>query len=141
MFISRSVSAQASVVATIIHSERIEELKRHISALSCGGADTTVLKRLAIICVESTVEETLSSPSSPTANNLPSSPSPLIPSRSVSSLHSDMWETNRLFEQFFNALNAYLEPSRVRPSSNYLRNTFKHSDKHSRRKNYHMDLL
>jgi CLIP-associating protein 1/2 len=123
MFISRSVSAQASVVATTTHSERMEELKRHISALSCGGADTTVLKRLVIICVESTVEETLSSPSSPTTNNLPS-PSPLIPYRSVSSLHSDMWETNRLFEQFFNALNAYLEPSRVRPSSNYLRNTF-----------------
>lgn len=89
-----------------------EELKRHISALSCGTADTTALKRLVIICIENTVEETPSLPSSPTAIDYPSSPSPL---RLVPSLHSGVWETDKLFEQFFNALIAYLEPSRVRP--------------------------
>ena len=97
-----------------VGSERVEELRRHITALSCGDADTTVLKRLVIICIENSVEETPSFPSSPTASNHPNSPSPLIPSRLGSSLHCDMWETNRLFEQFFNALNTYLEPSRVR---------------------------
>jgi CLIP-associating protein 1/2 len=96
-------------------SERIEELKRHISALSCGDADTTVLKRLVIICIENSVEVTPASRSSPIASNHPTSPSPLTPSQLPPSLHSDMWETNRLFEQFFNALNTYLEPSRVCP--------------------------
>ena len=94
--------------------ERIEELKRHISALSCGDADTTVLKRLVIICIENSAEETLASPSSPSGNH-PITPSPSTPSHLVPSLHSDVWETNRLFEQFFNALNTYLEPSRVCP--------------------------
>jgi CLIP-associating protein 1/2 len=97
------------------NSERIEELKRHISALSCGDADTTVLKRLVIICMENSVEETPASPSSPTASNYPTSPSPSTPSHLLASLHSDMWDSNRLFEQFFNALNTYLEPSRVCP--------------------------
>ena len=94
--------------------ERIEELKRHISALSCGDADTTVLKRLVIICIEFSVDETPTSPSSPSGNHL-TSPSPSTPSPLLPSLHSDVWETNRLFEQFFNALNGYLEPSRVCP--------------------------
>lgn len=94
--------------------ERIEELKKHISALSCGDADTTVLKRLVIICIENSAEETLASPSSPSGNH-PITPSPSTPSHLVPSLHSDVWETNRLFEQFFNALNTYLEPSRVCP--------------------------
>jgi len=114
MFISRLVFAQASPVGTTMDSERIEELKRHISALSCGDADTAVLKRLVIICIENTVEETPSLPSSPTASNHLSNPPPLTPSRLIPSLHSDMWETNKLFEQFFNALNIYLEPGRVR---------------------------
>jgi CLIP-associating protein 1/2 len=95
--------------------ERIEELKRHISALSCGDADTTVLKRLVIICIENSVEETPASPSSPTTGNHPTSPSPSTLSHLMPSLHSDMWETNKLFEQFLNALNTYLEPSRVCP--------------------------
>ena len=112
--LSLLVFSQASPVGTIIDSERIEELKRHISALSCGDADTAVLKRLVIICNENTVEEISSSPSSPTISNH-ASRSPLIPSRLLPSFHSNMWETNRLFEQFFNALNTYLEPSRVRP--------------------------
>jgi len=86
--------------------------------LSCGDADTMVLKRLVIICIENTVEET-PSPPSPTASNHPSSPSPLIPSRLISTLHSDMWETDRLFEQFFNALNTYLEPSRSEEELSY----------------------
>jgi len=34
-------------------------------------------------------------------------------------LHCDMWETNRLFEQFFNALNTYLEPSRSEEELSY----------------------
>lgn len=92
--------------------ERIEELKRHISALSCGDADTTVLKRLVIICIENSVEETTASSSSPSGHH-PTTPSPLTPSHLLPSLHSDVWETNKLFEQFFNALNTYLEPSRV----------------------------
>lgn len=92
--------------------ELIEELKRHISALSCGDADTTVLKRLVIICIEMSVEETPASPSNPSGNH-PTAPSPLTPSHLLPSMHSDVWETNRLFEQFFNALNTYLEPSRV----------------------------
>ena len=91
--------------------ERIEELKRHTSALSCGDADTTVLKRLVIICIENSVP---ASPSSPIASNHPNTPSPST-SHLLPSLHSDMWETNRLFEQFLNALNTYLEPSRVCP--------------------------
>jgi hypothetical protein len=114
MLISRLVFAQASPVGTTIDSERIEKLKRHISSLSSGDADTTVLKELVVICIENPVEETPFSPSSPTTSNDPGSPSPLKP-LSVSSLHSDMWETNKLFEQFFDALNTYLEPSRVRP--------------------------
>ena len=110
-------------MGTTVDSERIEELKRHISALCCGDADTTALKRLVIICIENNVEETPPSLSSPTTSNHPSSPSPLMPSYLLPSLHSNMWETNRLFEQFFNVLNIYLEPSRVRPiSSSYLRN-------------------
>lgn len=97
-----------------IDSQRIEELKRHISALSCGDADTTVLKRLVIICIENSVEEIPASPPSPAASNHPTTPLPLTP-HLLPSLHSDIWETNRLFEQFFNALNTYLEPSRVCP--------------------------
>ena len=94
--------------------ERIKELRRHISALSCGDADTTVLKRLVIICIENSVEETPASSLGP-AGNHPTTPSPLTPSHSLPSLHPGVWETNRLFEQFFNALNSYLEPSRVSP--------------------------
>jgi hypothetical protein len=69
-----------------------------------------VLKRLVIICIEFSVDETPPSPSSPSGNR-PTSPSPLL----LPSLHADVWETNRLFEQFFSALNGYLEPSRVCP--------------------------
>ena len=105
------VFSQASPVGTT-DLELIEELKRHISALSCGDADTTVLKRLVIICIENSAP---ASPSSPTASNHPTSPSPSMSSHLLPSLHSDMWKTNRLFEQFLNALNTYLEPSRVCP--------------------------
>ena len=108
------VFSQVSPVGTTV-LERIEELKRHISTLSCGDADTTVLKRLVIFCIENSVEETPVTPSSTTAGTHPTSPSPSTSSHLLPSLHSDMWETNRLFEQFLNALNTYLEPSRVCP--------------------------
>lgn len=93
-------------------SDRKDELNEHIAALERGTADVRVLKKLALLCIASPVNE----PISPISPNLsgPLSPSAQFGhSHSLLSLKSDLWEQDKVFERFFSALIQYLDPARV----------------------------
>lgn len=91
--------------------DRIQELRSYIAALERGEVTIRVLQKLALLCIENPVPELASSPLSP---GYPSSPSPFSTvSRSVPSLYYDMWAKDKRFEQMFNGLIKFLEPSLV----------------------------
>lgn len=89
-----------------------QELDNLIFALDIGDADVAALKRLALICQETTSSDLSSPPLSPDSRH-PSSPTPLVPSLSTNQLYSDIWEKNKTFDRFFKALMKYLDPERV----------------------------
>jgi CLIP-associating protein 1/2 len=89
-----------------------QELDELISELDNGDADVAALKRLALICQETTSSDLSSPPLSPDGRH-PSSPTPLVPSLSTNQLYSNIWEKNKTFERFFKALMTYLDPERV----------------------------
>lgn len=95
-------------------SKRTAELEGFINALEQPPVGVRVLQKLALLCIENPVAD----PSSPASNlSLPSSPSP-FETREIPPLHKDIWTQDKRFQRLFNALIAFLEPSRVsvRPS-------------------------
>ncbi|KAF9485369.1 hypothetical protein BDN70DRAFT_871407 [Pholiota conissans] len=96
-----------------------QDVNELISKLDSGDADVAALKRLALICVETSSSDLSSPPISPGTRH-PSSPTPLPPSQKPTSLlHSDVWEKNKTFDRFFKALMKYLEPERVDEELSY----------------------
>lgn len=94
-------------------SECIEELKEHISALEQGSMDVRALQKLALLCRENPVRESVS-PTSP-AHAAPLSPSPLFGTlHSLPSvLRADIWTQDKNFDRLFGALIKFLDPGRV----------------------------
>jgi CLIP-associating protein 1/2 len=94
-------------------SDRVQALQGYITALENGDADIRVLQKLALLCSENPVAETPSPPLSPDFE-YPNSPSPFLESsRSLMSLHSDIWDHNKNFERLFNALIQFLDPMKA----------------------------
>ena len=93
-------------------SDRREELNGYIAQLEQGSADTRVLKKLAILCRLSPVNEPLS-PISPALSD-PASQSPVFGlSRSLPLLKSDLWTQGKLFDRTFDAVIQSLDPAKV----------------------------
>ncbi|KAJ7638613.1 clasp N terminal-domain-containing protein [Roridomyces roridus] len=92
-------------------ADRTQELQSYIEMLENSDVDVAVLKKLALLSVENPAVDSVSSPLSPDFG-YPASPSPFMnPSRSLPSLHADMWGKNKNFDRLFNALLAFLQPT------------------------------
>ena len=89
--------------------EASDELKQHIEALQNGTITKESLQRIALICLENTVES--SGPPSPGTS--PASPSPFVV-KGQSCGSSAIWETDRTFDRLFAGLMKFLEPTKVR---------------------------
>ncbi|TBU58755.1 clasp N terminal-domain-containing protein [Dichomitus squalens] len=89
--------------------DREETLRSFIAALEQDTADVAVLTKLAQLCIQNPVIESLS-PVSP-AFSAPLTPSPLDGSaRQLAQSKSAYWTQDRLFDQLFNALVRFLDP-------------------------------
>ncbi|KAF8665624.1 hypothetical protein AX16_000079 [Volvariella volvacea WC 439] len=101
-------------------SNKESELKIYIEQLSREEVDVQVLKQLALLSVENPTAENGTPPMSPDFSSYPLSPSPFIgSSRSIPSLHSEMWEKDKNFEKLFNALLQYLDPTKTEEQIEY----------------------
>jgi CLIP-associating protein 1/2 len=107
------VVSQGTPLKAMNDGDRIQELQNYINMLENDDVDIRVLQKLALLSIENPIAESASSPLSPDFG-YPASPSPLVhPSRSLPSLHSDMWGKNKNFERLFNALLSFLQPAKV----------------------------
>lgn len=105
--------AQGTPLKAVDDVDRIQELQSYIGMLENDDVDINVLQKLALLSIENPITDSVSSPLSPEFG-YPASPSPFInPSRSLPSLHSDMWGKNKNFERLFNALISFLQPAKV----------------------------
>ncbi|KAL6299119.1 clasp N terminal-domain-containing protein [Sparassis latifolia] len=85
------------------------ELQGYISVLEQGLADVRVLKKLAGLCTQNRVDESMS-PVFP-AFSVPATPTPLAgSSRALPPLTSDLWTPQKNFDRLFNALIKFLDP-------------------------------
>ncbi|KAJ7179334.1 clasp N terminal-domain-containing protein [Mycena filopes] len=106
----KNLVAQGTPLKAMDDGDRVQELQSYISMLENDDVDVRVLQKLALLSIENPITETASSPLSPEFG-YPASPSPFInPSRSLPSLHSDMWGKNKNFERLFDALVLFLQP-------------------------------
>ncbi|KAJ7283886.1 clasp N terminal-domain-containing protein [Mycena rebaudengoi] len=114
----KNLVAQGTPLKAVDPVDRINELQSYITMLESDDADIRVLQKLALLSIENPAVETESSPLSP--GFYPTSPSPFMnPSRSLPSLHSDMWGKNKNFERVFNALLSFLQPSKSEETIEY----------------------
>jgi CLIP-associating protein 1/2 len=94
-------------------SDKVHELQGYIAAVVNGDPGTQVLQKIVLLCMENLVTEPPSPPPSP-GLELPTSPSPFTPpSRSLPSLHGNLWGVNKNFDRLFNALMQFLDPAKV----------------------------
>ncbi|KAF9468966.1 clasp N terminal-domain-containing protein [Collybia nuda] len=115
----KSLIAQGVSIKAADLTSRIQELQGYIAAVIQGSPGINVLQKLALLCLENPVTESPSPPPSP-GYGLPNSPSPFaMPSRSLPSLHADMWDKDKNFERLFNALVGFLEPSKTEEEIEY----------------------
>ncbi|THV03303.1 hypothetical protein K435DRAFT_651641 [Dendrothele bispora CBS 962.96] len=78
-----------------------EELQKYIAALEQGDVSTGTLQNMVHFCLENPVTD-LMSPLSEIG--YPASPSPFMSYNSMPSLQPDLWERNKNFDRFFDAL-------------------------------------
>ncbi|KAJ6510018.1 clasp N terminal-domain-containing protein [Mycena vitilis] len=115
----KSLVAQSTPLNAMLDGDRTPELESYISLLENDNADVRVLQKLALLSTENPIAESASSPLSPDFG-YPASPSPLMnPSRSLPSLHSDMWSKNKNFDRLFNALLSFLQPTKSEEENEY----------------------
>ncbi|KAJ7499121.1 clasp N terminal-domain-containing protein [Mycena latifolia] len=113
----RNLVAQGTPLKAVVNVDRIQELESYITLLENDDVDVRVLQKLALLAIENPITESVSSPLSP---DYPASPSPFMnPSRSLPSLHSDMWGKNKNFERLFNALLSFLQPAKSEEELEY----------------------
>ncbi|KAJ2931610.1 hypothetical protein H1R20_g5325, partial [Candolleomyces eurysporus] len=109
--------AKATPLRSQNEPEAIDELKQHIEALENGTITKESLQRIALICLENSVE---SSPP-PSPGTSPGSPSPFV----VKGLHghssgsSAIWDTDRTFNKLFAGLMKFLEPTKKEDELEY----------------------
>lgn len=107
------VVGQATTLKFAEASDTAQELQDYIAAVVNGNPETQVLQKLALLCSENPVTEPPSPPPSP-GLDLPTSPSPFIPtSRSLPSLSGNLWDANKNIDRLFNALIQFLDPTKV----------------------------
>ncbi|KAJ6539138.1 clasp N terminal-domain-containing protein [Mycena capillaripes] len=115
----KNLVAQGTPLKAVDDVDRVQELQSYINMLENDDVDIRVLQKLAHLSIENPVMESASSPLSPDFG-YPASPSPLMnPSRSLPSLHSDMWGKNKNFERLFNALLSFLQPAKSEEEIEY----------------------
>ncbi|KAJ7276185.1 clasp N terminal-domain-containing protein [Mycena haematopus] len=115
----KSLVAQGTPLKAITNVDRVQELQNYIAMLENDDADVSVLQKLALLAIENPVTDPASSPLSPEFG-YPASPSPFVnPSRSLPSLHSDMWGKDKNFERLFNALLSFLQPTKSEEQIEY----------------------
>ncbi|CAL1702266.1 unnamed protein product [Somion occarium] len=105
-----SLVKQAASVDMGYLSDYRQELNGWIAKLEQGSADTSILKKLALLCRQNPVNEPMS-PISPALSD-PSSPSHQGVSFAMPSLKSDFWNQEKNFDRFFNSLIQFLDPTR-----------------------------
>ncbi|KAJ7068076.1 clasp N terminal-domain-containing protein [Mycena amicta] len=114
----KNLVAQGTPLRPVGEVDRVQELQGYIEALE-GDGDVHTLQKVALLAIENPVTDTVPSPLSPEFG-FPSSPSPFVnASRSLPSLHADMWSKNKNFDRLFNALLAYLQPSKSEEELEY----------------------
>ncbi|KAJ7774326.1 clasp N terminal-domain-containing protein [Mycena maculata] len=115
----KNLVAQGTPLKAVDDGERVQELQSYITMLENDDVDINVLQKLALLAIENPITDGASSPLSPEFG-YPASPSPFIyPSRSLPSLHSDMWGKNKIFERLFNGLISFLQPNKSEEEIEY----------------------
>ncbi|KAJ7507542.1 clasp N terminal-domain-containing protein [Mycena galericulata] len=115
----KNLVAQGTPLKAVDDVDRIQELQSYIGMLEKDDIDINVLQKVALLSIENPITDSVSSPLSPDFG-YPASPSPFInPSRSLPSLHSDMWGKNKNFERLFNALLSFLQPAKSEEEIEY----------------------
>ena len=105
--------ARSTPPKAVDNGDQMQELQGYIDNLETDNADTVVLQKLALLSIENPATDSVASPLSPDFG-YPASPSPFAnTSRSLPSLHADMWGKNKNFERLFNALLSFLQPAKV----------------------------
>ncbi|KAG5646405.1 hypothetical protein DXG03_003455 [Asterophora parasitica] len=114
----KALAAQGTPLRATQPAEKIKELQGYIAALVDGELGIQMLQKLALFSIENPVADSTSDPPSP--GEFPGSPSPLMgASKSLTSLHADLWEADKNFERLFNALIQFLEPSKTEEELEY----------------------
>ncbi|KAK7061538.1 clasp N terminal-domain-containing protein [Favolaschia claudopus] len=115
----KNLVAKGTPLKAISDVDRVRELQNYITTLEKGDADVSVLQKLALLSIENPVTETASSPLGSDFNH-PASPSPFVnPSRSLPSLHTDMWGQDKSFDRLFNALLSFLQSDKSEEEIEY----------------------
>jgi CLIP-associating protein 1/2 len=108
-----TVVGQTITLKTEEAYDKVQELQGYIADVVNGDPGSQVLQKLALLCLENPVTESPSPPPSP-GLDLPTSPSPFIlSSRSLPSLHGNLWDASKNFDRLFNALMQFLDPTKV----------------------------
>lgn len=91
-------------------SDQSTDLNQWIKTLSSGSDSIPVLKKLITFSVQNSVIE----PSSPAGGQFPGSPTPNANKKVVEELpRANVWTHDKVFDRLFDALMAYLDPTRV----------------------------
>ncbi|KAG6890930.1 hypothetical protein C0995_000887 [Termitomyces sp. Mi166 len=98
-------------------ADKVKDLQNYITELADGELGVHGLQKLALFSIENPASNT-SPPLSP-GKGVPNSPSPFSTSRSLPSLHADLWEVDKNFERLFNALIQFLDPSKPEEEVEY----------------------
>ncbi|KAF5388162.1 hypothetical protein D9615_000202 [Tricholomella constricta] len=115
----KALLAQGTPLRATQHADKVKELRGYIAALVNGELGSHMLQKLALFSIENPVSDFASPPPSP-GYGFPGSPSPLVnSSKSLPSLHADLWEADKNFERLFNALIQYLEPTKTEEELEY----------------------
>ncbi|THH11551.1 hypothetical protein EW145_g600 [Phellinidium pouzarii] len=85
---------------------QVMELKCLVSALEDGTADVSILKKLALLCLDNAVHDSISEMS--TSFSYPSSPSPMVGKLAKLGSKISIWDNEKIFDRMFDALMNFL---------------------------------
>ncbi|KAG6911650.1 hypothetical protein DXG01_007900 [Tephrocybe rancida] len=112
------VVSQGMLLPETESTDKVGELQGYIIELASGKIDIHGLQKLALFSIENSASNSDSPPLSPGIDGL-NSPSPFYTSRSLPSLHTNLWEVNKTFERLFNALIQFLDPAKPEEELEY----------------------
>ncbi|KAI5120906.1 hypothetical protein M0805_002886 [Coniferiporia weirii] len=99
------------------HATQLSELKSFVTALENGTADTSVLKKLAMLCLDNSVPDDYSEMS--TSFSFSGSPSPMAKKLAKLNLRKTIWDEEKIFIRMFDALLGYLTVERSEEELEY----------------------